>query len=317
MMGQLLQRVRSGRGATLVWVAAGMFTLIVVAALVVDLGAMRSARRTSRLVTDAAVTSGAGVLAQGTGIEGCETALAYSEINLGVDFAGIDCSGFPVSCNDATAAVSTTDSSGEWILTITHPVDDISELMSPAAIGATSQALTAGDGDRCERIGVRLANTHQYNFAQLLGTGGTVEVRAVARGTIPTDGDVALNLVILERYDCDAISAEGSGGGQGGILTDAVLNTDTGLLDPGHISVDSDGSSGCTLDGVIDVDGGDAFIRADGPEGCSGQLGTHSGAGGLTVGEGCGSIQVLAEGSPGCTCRCAPRRERWRPIPLN
>ncbi len=51
---------------------------------------------------------------------------------------------------------------------------------------------------------------------------------------------------------------------------------------------------------MIDVDGSNAFVRSDGPDGCDGQTGSHVGAGGLTVGEGCGHIQLYAPGVPGC-----------------
>jgi hypothetical protein len=285
----------------LVTVAVGMVTLILVAGLVLDLGAMRSDRRNSRLVVDAASAAGAAELATGSGVAACESALAYAEINLGVTFSGADCSVFPTSCGAGTPAAATTDTQGDWTLTITYPVESSSPLMDPAAIGASTQTVTGADGGKCERIGVELAGTHSYTFGAITGANsGSTSVHAVARGIIENVNETALNLVILERFECDAISASGSGGGQGGILTDAVLNTDTGLLDPGFITVDSDASSGCSTDGVINVDGSDAFVRADGPTGCPGETGTHAGPGGLTVGEGCGFIQTLAAGPPGC-----------------
>ena len=72
-----------------------------------------------------------------------------------------------------------------------------------------------------------------------------------------------------------------------------------GLL-TGVAASDSDGSDGCAgSDGVIDIDGSNAVLRADGPEGCSNQTGTHL-VSGLTAGEGCGKIKTLAPGTPGC-----------------
>jgi hypothetical protein len=105
--------------------------------------------------------------------------------------------------------------------------------------------------------------------------------------------------LILERYDCGALTVSTAGGG-GGIVVDAVLNGDTGLLDQGFTAVDSDASGACGDAGVISTAGGGSIIRSDGPDGCVGQIGSHIGAGGLVVGEGCGQIQLLAPGVPGC-----------------
>jgi hypothetical protein len=71
-------------------------------------------------------------------------------------------------------------------------------------------------------------------------------------------------------------------------------------LQPGVIAADSDASAGCGADGVLDVNGANSYIRADGPAGCPTELGAGLGVGGFTVGEGCGDIRVLAPGTPGC-----------------
>jgi hypothetical protein len=146
-----------------------------------------------------------------------------------------------------------------------------------------------------------VTSTHEYLFASVLGaTDGTTEVSSVARTDTPVGTDFAINLLVLERYECGAITASGSGGGDGGILVEPVFNPNTGELDPGYIAVDSDGSVSCSGNGVLDVNGANASIRADGPAGCAVQLGTYVGAGGLLVGEGCGETRVLAPGTPGC-----------------
>ena len=69
-------------------------------------------------------------------------------------------------------------------------------------------------------------------------------------------------------------------------------------LAPGIIAADSDGSAGCVSDGVIDLDGSNSILRADGPT-CPAQSGTHS-VGAYTAGEGCGRIPTFAPGTPGC-----------------
>jgi hypothetical protein len=288
----------SERGAVLVLVAGSMVLLLAIAALVLDLAALRADRARSRTVSDQAATSGSLELWAGDGTAACETALAYINLNMhGGPFTGADCTSLPSSCGPGTAAVSTQATSGQWTATITYPVPDGHPLLDPAAIGATTQAIHTEDGVRCERLGVQIEGTRQFFFANVLGAvSGDTEVHAVARAKPSDSADMVLNLLILERYDCDAISAAG-GAGVGGIVTDAIWNPEVGAFDPGWIAVDSDGSSGvdCSANGVLDVDGINAFIRADGPAGCPGELipGT---------GDGCGEIRVLADGQPypGC-----------------
>lgn len=291
------------RGAVLLVVSLSLVAILAIAALVLDLGAVRANRADSRIAADAAATAGALDAAEGDGRAGCETALDYLELNLSdvSTFSGASCLSFPTTCDDLTAPVATTGTAGNWVATITYPVPDAQAVLDPSAIGAGGQAISTDDGNQCERFGVSITSTHQHLFASVIGAGSqSTDVSAVARTYIPPGSDFALNLLILERYDCDAITAAGSGGGNGGIVVDAVLNTDTGELDPGYIAVDSDATGVCVGDGVLDVDGGNAYIRADGPTGCPTETGAHIGAGGLTVGEGCGALRLLAPGTPGC-----------------
>jgi hypothetical protein len=281
-------------GAVLVTVLFSIIALLAMAALVLDLAAVRVNRAVSQTVADSAATAAA-LDAEGfNGQKACETALDYLELNL--PQAG------PLDACEAgvTPAASTVATAGSWVATLTYPVADGSPLLTSSAIGQPTQPLLPEDGDPCERFGVSIQGTHNYIFGRLLGaTSATTNIHAVARGFVPDGHQFALNLLILERYECDALSVNTSGGG-GGIVVDAVLNGDTGLLDQGFIAVDSDASAGCGGPGVIGTSGGGALIRSDGPDGCVGQIGSHVGPGGLTVGEGCGQIQLIAPGVPGC-----------------
>ncbi len=289
-------------GAVLITVLFGVVALIALAALVLDLAAVRVNRAVSQVVTDAAATAAA-IEAEGTdGRSACETALDYLELNLpqAGPFSGADCLTFTASCDAATPAASTTATAGSWVANLTYPVPDASPLLTSSVIGKPTQPLHPDDGDACERFGVSVQSTHEYLFAQILGaTSGTTEIHSVARGFVPDESQFALNLLILERYECDALSANTSGGNSG-IIVDSVWNTDKGRLDPGYIAVDSDASV-CGPKGVIAANGSGALVRADGPEGCAGQLGTHvDPVSGLLTGEGCGEIQLIAPGVPGC-----------------
>lgn len=295
--------VSEERGAVLLTVLFSLITLLAVAALVIDLGAIRVNRAVSQTVADSAATAGALDAGGGNGRAGCETALDYLEINLPSvgAFTGADCLALPSSCDAITPAVSTVATAGGWVATITYPVRDDSPLLQPSTIGKPGQALHTDDGDACERFGVTVQSTHDHLFGKVLGaTSQNSQIHSVARTYQPDGSDFALNLLVLERYDCDAISASGGGAANGGILVDAVFNPDTGTLDPGFIAVDSDASGSCGGNGVLDVNGSNGFIRADGAVGCAGQVGTHVGAGGQLVGEGCGSIELISPGTPGC-----------------
>ena len=283
-------------------IMSGSFlALMAVAAFVIDLGIIRMHRSEAQSVVDSASAAASLEVGEGDGQAGCNDALGYVELNLGTSFDGVDCTTLTSACNGGTAAASTTDTTGDWQLTITYPVPDADPLMHSSVVGSTSQLIDYRDGYLCELIAVVLNRTHSTLFGGFIGHEvTTTEVHAVAVTRPSTDADTAVNLVILERYDCDATVAEGSGGGTGGIWVDVVELPDNSIS-PGYITVDSDGTgAGCSGDGVIDVDGTNAQIRADGPSGCPQQVGTHAGPGGTTTGEGCGIIQVIAAGTPGC-----------------
>jgi hypothetical protein len=292
------------RGAVLVTMTVGLVTLLVVAALVLDLAAVRVNRAHSLVITDAAAAAGSLELAARDGQAGCEAAIDYLELNLdtSLPFSGINCNPFPSKCDDMTPEHTTSGTADEWTVTIVYPVLDSNPMLDPAAIGAGPQAIHTGDGHPCDRIGVQLDSEHDTFFARIMGTSSqTTEVHTVALAATPVDGEIPLNLLILERYDCRTLSAGGGGGGSGGIIVDAVVNPTTGEVEPGFIALDSDGSgAGCSGNGTIDVDGSGSEIRSDGPEGCAGQIGSHTKPGGYKIGHGCGEIRTFALGTPGC-----------------
>ena len=81
-MSRLRDRWRREDGATLVIFSAGLAALLVVAALVVDLAAVRVNRAHSRVVTDAAAAAGSLELVNRDGRAACATAVGYVGENL-------------------------------------------------------------------------------------------------------------------------------------------------------------------------------------------------------------------------------------------
>ena len=290
---------RSERGATAVMMAFTVFLLIGASAIAVDIAAIWLDRSADQKVTDSAAAAGVLEAVINDGQSACETALAYVAVNSD-EIASIDDSGcataFSASCTSGQALTVT---SGRYQITVTYPVEDSDPLMTSGIVGASPQALHQDDGDECERVAVEMRSTRDSFFAQVLGFNqGTTTVHTVATTHTGT-GQPPINLLVLDRHGCEAVKVRGNGG----IIVDAVIAEDnmgnpTDLVE-GIIAADSDGSVGCVTGGVIAVEGTGSRLRADGPEGCAGQTGTHS-VGSYTAGEGCGKIQTFAPGTPGC-----------------
>ncbi len=81
-----------------------------------------------------------------------------------------------------------------------------------------------------------------------------------------------INLLLLERENCEVLSVSGGGGGKGGIIVGPFVDDVNGETHPGRISVDSNGSGSCHSKGVLNVDGNKGVIRADGEPGCVDEL---------------------------------------------
>lgn len=305
-----LRRVHHDESGTVILVVTLiMVALLLLAGLVIDVGGVRGFRANQQSISDAAAAAGAVTLAETRdGQAACNTAKAYVISNArGVDtLAGIDCNTFPVSCDADTGEVTAVTVEGRFTISIAFPVADSSPLLDSQVLGALPQPASPEDGHQCERIGVSIESTFSTTFSRLAGIDTLqANVHTVAKASLAKGDAMPVNLLVLDRTGCQTIRSSGNGG----IYIDAVYDPDEDddpsnglqpLLEPGLAASDSDGSAGCAgSDGVIDIDGTNAVLRADGPEGCTNQTGTHL-MNGLTAGEGCGRIRTLAPGTPGC-----------------
>ena len=293
----------SERGYVLVMVAISLFLLLGVAAFAIDLAAIRLDRAADQKVTDSAAAAGALDLATGNGQDACATALAYVTLNT-PGLAPLDASGcgtFAAACN-AFVASEYSQNSGRFTISFVYPVPNGHALMTSGLLGAPPQAVDPDDNLACERVGVEMTSVHEGTFSRVLGISqGPTSVHTVATAKM-SGGAFPINLLVLDRSGCSAIQVSGNGG----VIVKAVVNPNGGgpgvaTLIPGIAAADSDGSAGCTNDGVIDVDGSGSRLRADGPAGCSNQTGTAVVVpSGLLEGFGCGLVMVFAPGTPGC-----------------
>jgi hypothetical protein len=223
----------SERGAVLIMVTAAMLLLFGVAAMAVDLSALRGDIRSDRLAADAAATAGAIKINPSSGSsadEACQTAWEYLLLNLedeGGTISPPNCGAMASSCG--TTARFATATAGPYSIEITHPVLDSDPLMSGQAPNEVI------DGAACQRLGVEITRDRDYAFAPVLGfDSGTTHVGAVARVDINAGEPEVVPLLVLEPVSCDALYASG----QGSVTVAHYMDT------PGIIVVDSNGSGG-------------------------------------------------------------------------
>ena len=243
------------RGASLLLIAGALVLLMGAAAVAVDLATLRYDMRADRLASDAASVAGASAIEPFTGSNaqaGCQLAWAYFTANIEDEGSGTapNCATFATAC-DPGAVRMTTATAPPYTVEIYHPIPDGHDMMGIQGINDVV------DGVACQRIGVRVQRVRDFTFAKVLGFNtGSTDVRSVARIRPDVgEGDV-VPLVLLEPYDCDALTADGQGK-----ITVAHFEDS-----PGVIVTDSDGSGACgaSMPYIIEVQavGNQRWIRA-------------------------------------------------------
>jgi hypothetical protein len=226
----------SERGAYLILWALLVVGVMIMVALVLDLGSLRSDRRGNQTITDLAALAAGPRLAQlptPDAVGACEDAFRYARTNTpglaGMSNASIDTACAPLSCDPSSPPATGTDATisvGDFSVTVRYPI--------PA--GELSST-TAADGSTCERMRVSIDRTVDSFFAKIIGVDTlTSHSSSMVRGFSSTIEKQVAALLVLERIDCGALRGTASGAGAGGIL---VLPFDADH--PGLIGVDSYG----------------------------------------------------------------------------
>jgi hypothetical protein len=227
-------------GAALLFVAMAMLLILGIAALVIDLGALRYDLRADRLASDLAATAGASALdpldpASGPH-EACEIAKDYALLNLGESSWDVEpnCAPIPTYCDEGTIPPPVSGDVGPYHVEIVYPVPDDSPLMSERSLDAPV------DGPQCSRVGVSITRNRVSTFARILGVDEqSTEVRSVARYSTGGDEGEVVPLVILEPHECNALYTSG----QGKVTVSYYQDLASGLSSPGLIVVDSDATA--------------------------------------------------------------------------
>jgi len=232
MTRRLFHRFRADDGAAIVLIAVSMMLLIGMAALAVDLGALREDIRADRLAADAAVTAGVAEINPFSGADGqeaCEVAWDYLLLNIEDEGASVTAPNCALLAGNCMAALPVTvpASAGPYSFEITYPVPDGNPLMGSQAINPLF------DGVSCQRLGVSIERTRNHWLAPILGSNSnSTNVSAVARNAAGPGGGEIVPLLVLEPISCDALYTSG----QGKVTVSWFMDT------PGFIVVDSDGS---------------------------------------------------------------------------
>ena len=244
-------RRRSDRGAILVVAGITLTALLTVVALVVDLGLVRTVRRSNQSVTDLAALSAGEALGTDPypdGRAGCASALNYLEANLQVASLTVPCTSLPAICGSSTTPVTVTGTTGDHVINITYPVSD-AEIADDDV--ADPSNLRVHDGYPCERLKVSLTRTFGSVFAGIIGRDSfTVEASSVVRQVQSEDRRVP-SLWLLDPVGCPALDVQG---GSQVIVGNATV--------PGLLTVDSDGSACAGNSFTIDVGGAGSSVTA-------------------------------------------------------
>lgn len=249
-------RADGDRGAVIALTAMAMVGLLIITAIVVDLGYVRAQKRETQKEVDIAALSAGQQLAllDGANIEqACLEALTYLRHNIGdlPEDAAVPCGDLPSTCDDSTAKVTVDDgaTADPYVIEISYPIPD-SDILDDTVPGG----LRSEDGLPCERMGITLSRTSKGYFTSILGVDELTVLADVVVRRAPVEESRVPNLWLLEPFGCDVLKVSG-----GSSLT-VGTSTDSGL-----ITVDSTGDGNtCTNanDFVIDADGAGSSILA-------------------------------------------------------
>lgn len=241
-------RIHDGEsGAYLVLYALLGVAFATMAAVVLDIAALRQGRRVDRTTADLAATAGVAELhdAVPTAAQAaCATAWGYILANRNGEAGSITAPPCPTvfpagaPCTSTTTARTATATLGALTVEITNPVPDTSSLMLAEAQGGdVAQAVDpVADGSQCSRLAVRIVRTRTFLFGQLAGVGNaSTDVHSVGRAAVVPSSTV-VGLALLEPVDCGSLHVRNSSR-----LTVVATGSSKGT-----IAVDSNGTgAGC------------------------------------------------------------------------
>jgi hypothetical protein len=248
------------RGATLVLSALGMVAVVIIAAIVIDLGHERMMRRNAQSVSDMAALAGAQALTQSAGpdpVQGCLEAVQYLRLNIDNLPASTDipCGDLAVgTCTETTPRGTVTDGGTAlpYRIEISWPVPNADirddQITDPEGLREFDGH---EDGDQCDRFAVDVQIEQSRFFSKIVADGDlTGSAEAVAR-RLPYEDTRVPNLWLLEPYECDVLEVNG---GSELVVGDTTVS--------GLITADSDGRDCGNNNFVVFTNGAGSTIDA-------------------------------------------------------
>jgi hypothetical protein len=238
MSRSLHRRARDERGAFIVLWAFLVTGMMIMLAIVIDLGHVRASRRSLQSVSDLSALAGGVSFSTPGGLDplaACQDTIRYINQNL-TDMPAIDAVGFcsqsgkelnKTICNAPFTKPQANPStvSGRYTVELHYPVPD-SEIADASGVRVT-------DGQPCERLRVLISSDDKSFFAGLVGVNNLHAQASATIRRMPTNPSLVPALWLLEPTGCTSLDVNGSG-------TTVIVGTATV---PGVVTIDSDGST--------------------------------------------------------------------------
>lgn len=259
-----IRRRHSERGAVLILVSLSLTVLLVIVALVVDMGFVRQNRQADKSATDFAAAAGIRGLDDGSGyvktwkgICAARDFLVANNAEL-TALVHIDATGNPIADPCANPPNTSCGTPATWgtyrgladggrlRVTIQNGYDLAASGFSEDADAYAG--VDQGDGP-CDNLAVIIEEREGAYFGGVAGAASyNTRIRTVARLSQGAEGDAVAALVLLERKDCRALNVGGT--------DDTIVQVEGNGTTPGVIHSDSTGTgAGCSSEPVYDIDG--------------------------------------------------------------
>lgn len=292
-------RLDGDEGAIVIIGCFVLVGLLIICAIVVDIGLARTVKVSAQNTTDLAAVA-AGYYLAGNGSAStvsnprgaCSAALNSVRTNV-KDFpvaANLNCNAFPddaSTCTSSTAKITVAaTNSNPYTLKVEWPVPD-SDIRRSEFNGEVGKPANPGmgplDGAPCERMRVSMTRSSPAAFGGIVGsTGHNLKAETVVRGSQDTGGAGIPALLLLERSACGSLQVSGGGATvvEGAGTKPGYIHTDTSALTTGQ-------GGPCTLNnnaggwGVYGTSrpaayGNGPSIIAKGAGGSPGKIGTYA-----------------------------------------
>jgi len=238
MSRRLHRRAGDERGAFIVLWAFLVTGMMVMLAIVIDLGHVRANRRTLQSVSDLSALAGGVSFSTPGGLDpvaACQDTIRYINENL-ADIPTIDAVGFcgqsgnelnKTVCNAPFTKPQANPSTvaGRYTVSIHYPVPD-SEIADASGVRVT-------DGVPCERLRLVISSDDKSFFAGMVGVSNLHATASATIRRMPTNPSLVPALWLLEPTGCTSLDVNGSG-------TTVIVGNDSV---PGVVTIDSDGST--------------------------------------------------------------------------